>query len=174
MFLQEDKGAISMVAKLCSLKVWYGLLAQEKAEQDEELRLVHEDRAGNSRAEKELRNEVEAEKQTTAALEEVKSGLMTEVRELQPDIDARDEELEAKSARVSDLESKEQLAQLREDLFRTSSRLVEARNGETEKTAELTDQMRRLHDGFGSTERQNRMLKGQLHRTWTSCRVHRT
>ena len=67
----------------------------------------------------------------------------------------------AKSARVSDLEwesanLKEQLAQLREDLLRTNStRLVEARNGETEKTAELTDQMRRLHDGFGSTERQN-------------------
>ena len=61
------------------------------------------------------------------------------------------------SARVSDLEwksadMKEQSAQLREDLLRTSSRLVEARNDETEKTAELSDQMRRLHDRFGSTE----------------------
>ena len=44
MFLREDKGAISMVAKLRSLKVWHDLLAQEKAEQDEELRLVHEDK----------------------------------------------------------------------------------------------------------------------------------
>ena len=59
----------------------------------------------------------------------------------------------AKSARVNDLEWKEQLAQLSEDL-RTNSRLVEARNDETEKTAELTEQMRRLHDRFGSTERQ--------------------
>ena len=63
---------------------------------------------------------------------------------------------------MSDVEWKEQLAQLREDLLRTSSRLVEARNGETEKAAERTDEMRRLHDRFGSTERQNRMLKDQL------------
>ena len=54
---------------------------------------------------------------------------------------------------MNDLEWKEQLAQLSEDL-RTNSRLVEARNDETEKTAELTEQMRRLHDRFGSTERQ--------------------
>ena len=71
-------------------------------------------------------------------------------------------ELEVKSARVSDLEWKEQLAQLREDLLRTRRILGEVENGETEKTAELTDQMRRLHDRFGSTERQNRMLKYQL------------
>ena len=64
---------------------------------------------------------------------------------------------------MSDLEWKEQLSQLREDLIRTSRRLVEVRNGETKKAAELTDQMRRLHDKFGSTtERQNRMLKDQL------------
>ena len=84
---------------------------------------------------------MEVEKQATAALEREKSGLTTE---LQAEIDTRDEarELEAKSARVSDLEWKEHLAQLREDLLRTSSGLVEARNGETEKKAELTDQMR--------------------------------
>ena len=102
-----------------------------------------------------MRDEVEAEKQTTAVLEE-KYGVTTEIRELQAEIN---EELEAKSARVSVLEwesadMKEQLAQQREDLH-TSRKLVEARNGETEKTAELTDQMRRLHDRFGSTERQN-------------------
>ena len=60
---------------------------------------------------------MEAEKQMTAALEE-KSGVTTEIRELQAEIN---EELEAKSARVSDLEwesadMKEQLAQQREDL----------------------------------------------------------
>ena len=43
-FLQEDIGTISMVAKLHSLKVCYDLLTQEKAKQDEEHRLVHEDK----------------------------------------------------------------------------------------------------------------------------------
>ena len=38
----------------------------------------------------------------------------------------------------------------------------EARNSEAERTADLTNQMRRLHDRFGSTERQNRMLKDQV------------
>ena len=61
---------------------------------------------------------------------EEKSCITTEIRELQAEID---KELEAKSARVSDLEWKEQLAQLREDLLRTSRRLVEARNSEAEK-----------------------------------------
>ena len=55
---------------------------------------------------------------------------------------------------MSDLEWKKQLAQLREKLLRTSSRLVEVRNSETERTAKLTDQMRLLHDRVGSTERQ--------------------
>ena len=32
------------MAGLCSLKVWHDLLTQEKAKQDEELRLVHEDK----------------------------------------------------------------------------------------------------------------------------------
>jgi predicted nucleic acid-binding Zn-ribbon protein len=170
--LEEDKE--TLVDELRSLKASYDFLTQEKAKQDEELRLVHEDKEDLAaelqalRAEKdELRDEVEAEKQTRAALEEEKAGLTTETRELQAEIDIRDEELETKSARVSDLEwesadMKEQMAQLREDLLRTSRRLVEARNGEAEKTAELTNQMRRLHDRFGSTERQNRMLKDQL------------
>ena len=42
LFLREDKEA--MVAKLRSSRACYDLLTQEKAEQDEELRLVHEDR----------------------------------------------------------------------------------------------------------------------------------
>ena len=46
------------------------------------------------------------------------------------------------------------MAQLCEDLLRTSRRLTEARNSEAERTADLTNQMRRLHDRFGSTERQ--------------------
>ena len=100
-----------------------------------------------------MRPEVEGEKQATAALEEEKSGPTTEIRELQAEID---KELEANSTRVSDLKWKERLAKLRQDLLRTSSRLVEARNGEAVKTGKLTDQMRRLHDRFGSTERQNR------------------
>ena len=62
---------------------------------------------------------------------------------------------------MSDLERKEQLAQLREDLLRTSSRLVEVPNGEAVKTGELTDQMRRLHDRFGSTEGQNRRTSSE-------------
>ena len=170
--LEEDKE--TLMAELRSLKARYDLLTQEKAKQDEELQLFHEDKEDLAaelqalRAEKdELRDEVEAEKQTIAALEEENAGVMTEIRELQAEIDTRDEELEAKSVRVSDLEwesadMKEQMAQLREDLLRTSRRHVEARNGEAEKTAELTNQMRRLHDRFGSTERQNRMLKDQL------------
>ena len=60
MFSRVDKGAILTAAKLRSPKAWYDLLAQEKMEQDEELQLVHKDGAGNSRAEKELRDEVEA------------------------------------------------------------------------------------------------------------------
>ena len=40
--LAEDKEA--MVAKLCSTGACYDLLTQEKAEQDEELRLVHKDK----------------------------------------------------------------------------------------------------------------------------------
>ncbi|EDR07696.1 smc-domain containing protein [Laccaria bicolor S238N-H82] len=170
--LEEDKE--TLVAELRSLKARHDLLTQEKAKQDEELRLVQEeteDLAAELRAlraeKEELRDEVEAEKQTRVALEEEKAGLATEIRELQAEIDTRDEELETKSSRVSDLEwdsadMKEQMAQLREDLLRTSRRLVEARNGEAEKTTELTNQMRRLHDRFGSTERQNRMLKDQL------------
>ena len=42
MFLREDKEV--MVAKLRSPRACYDLLTQERAEQDEELRLVHEDR----------------------------------------------------------------------------------------------------------------------------------
>ena len=61
--------------------------------------------------------------------------------------------MEAKSARVSDVEWKEQLAQLREDLLRTSSSLVEVRNGETKKAAELTDQMRRLQSPIDDRQR---------------------
>ena len=161
------------MAELRSLKACHDLLMQKKAKQEEELRLVHEDKEDLAaelqalRAEKdELRDEAEAEKQTRAALEE-KAGLTTGIQKLQAEIDTRDEELQAKSARVSDLEwesadMKEQLAQLREDLPRTSRRLVEARNSEAEKTAKLTNQLRQLHDTFGSTERQNRMLKDQL------------
>ena len=66
---------------------------------------------------------MEAEKQATAALveeEEEKSGPTTEIRELPAEIN---EELEARSARVSDVEWKEQLAQLREDLLRISRML---------------------------------------------------
>jgi len=170
--LEEEKETLG--AELRSLKAGHDFLTQEKAKQDGERRLVREDEEDLAaelqalRAEKdELRDEVEAEKQTRAGLEEEKAGLTTEIRELQAEIDTKDEELEAKSTRVSDLEwesadMKEQLAQLREDLLRTSRRHVEARNSEEEKTAELTDQMRRLHDRFGSTERQNRMLKDQL------------
>ena len=170
--LEEDKEAL--VAELRSLKGNHDLLTQEKAKQDEELRLVHEEKEDLAaelqalRAENdELRDEVEAEKQTRAALEEEKAGLMTDIRELQAEIDSKDEELESKSTRVSDLEwesaeMREQWAQLREDLLRTSRSHEEARNSEAEKTAKLSNQMRRLHDGFGSKERQNRMLKDQL------------
>jgi len=166
--LEEDKE--TLVAELRSLKARHDFLTQEKAKQDEELRLVHEDKedlAAQLQALRVVKDEMEAEKQTRASLEEEKAGLTTEIRELQAEIDTNDEELEAKSTRASDLEwesvdMKEQLAQLREDLLRTSRRHVEARNSEEEKTAELTNQMRRLHDRFGSTERQNRMLKDQL------------
>lgn len=57
---------------------------------------------------------------------------------------------------------KEHMAQLNEDLLRPSGRLVEARNGEAEKTTELASQMRRLHDRVGWTERQNWMLNDRL------------
>ncbi|EDR06453.1 uncharacterized protein LACBIDRAFT_300148 [Laccaria bicolor S238N-H82] len=182
--LEEDKAAL--VAERRSLTASHDFLTQEKAKQDEELRLVHEDKEDLAaelqalRAESdELRDEVEAEKQTRAALEEEKAGLMTELRELQAEIDTKDEELEVKSTRVSDLEGestdmKAQLAQLREDLLHTSRRHVEARNSEAEKTAELTNQMRRLHDRFGSTERQNRMLKDQLHSHLDELQSRRT
>ena len=67
---------------------------------------------------------------------------------------------------MSDLERKsadmtEKMAQLC-DLLRTSRRLTEARNSEGERTADLTIQMRRLQGRFGSTGRQNRMLKDQV------------
>ena len=43
-FLRDDKGAISMLAKLRSPSACSDPLMQEKAEQDEELRVVHEDK----------------------------------------------------------------------------------------------------------------------------------
>ena len=43
-FLLDDNGAILMVAELRCLKACYDLLAQEKAEQDEALWVVHTDK----------------------------------------------------------------------------------------------------------------------------------